>query len=580
MKIDRKLFSAIWTIFVALAVVAFVAGCSCGGGNANNGRGDGGDGDDEVDDDATDDDTTDDDAADDDTGGPEAPTDLAASVIGDDVSLSWSDNSEDESGFSIYKRAYGSGDFALLTTVDPDVTNYDDVDLGLDKDIQYKVTAFNNAGESDPSNIVRVKTLPNAPSGLASSNVKKYQLTLSWTDNSQVESGYKVERKTLASSWEEIKTLPANAVNYTDSDINCETYFMYRVKAFNDAGDSEYSNTTGATTLGCWTILTLDYEDSVGKYTSMAIDLNDKVYITYFDETNMDLKYVTNKSGTWEASAVDSDVATITGGFSAIAIDLNGFLHVSYYDATNSDLKYAMYSDSWYISTLDSAGFVGQYTSIATDSNNKVHIGYYDPGNGDLKYATNASGSWQAFTIDSAGNVGAYAALAVDLNNKVHISYYDVSNGDLKYATNKSGAWQTYSLDSSGTVGEYTSIAIGPNNKVHISYFDSTNKALKYATNKSGSWQKSTLDAGPYVGIFTSIKVDLDGQAHISYHDYVNLDLKYTTDSSGETFTIDTGPGDVGKYTSIAIDSNEKLYISYYDLSNADLKCATTAEVE
>ncbi|TVL99665.1 MAG: hypothetical protein CV087_17085 [Candidatus Brocadia sp. WS118] len=70
--------------------------------------------------------------------------------------------------------------------------------------------------------------------------------------------------------------------------------------------------------------------------------------------------------GTWFRGIVDrgGDV----GSYSSMAIDSSGKLHISYYDATNLDLKYATNaSGSWVTTTVDSAGKVGKYTAVALD---------------------------------------------------------------------------------------------------------------------------------------------------------------------------------------------------------------------
>ena len=111
------------------------------------------------------------------------------------------------------------------------------------------------------------------------------------------------------------------------------------------------------------------------------------------------------------------------GRYSSIATDSSRKLHISYYDSTNLDLKYATNaSGSWVTTTVDSAGSVGSYTSIALDSSGKAHISYRDNTNyyGDLKYATNVSGVWVTTTLDDGGDV--YDAdVAIDLSDKVHI---------------------------------------------------------------------------------------------------------------------------------------------------------------
>jgi hypothetical protein len=79
----------------------------------------------------------------------------------------------------------------------------------------------------------------------------------------------------------------------------------------------------------------------------------------------------------WTISTIDS--AGVVGEDTSIAIDSNNKIHVSYFDFTNQDLKYATNSSgSWVTSTIDSTGYVGYYTSIAVDSNNKAHISYYN----------------------------------------------------------------------------------------------------------------------------------------------------------------------------------------------------------
>ncbi len=233
-----------------------------------------------------------------------------------------------------------------------------------------------------------------------------------------------------------------------------------------------------------WQYETVDNSQQVGGYASIAIDSNNKVHISYHDNTNYDLKYATDVSGSWVTSTIDS--GGWVGYYTSIAIDSNNNVHISYYASLSYNLKYATdVSGSWVTSTIDS-GYVDGRTSIAIDSNNNVHISYCDRTDygGYFKYylnfATDVSGSWVTSTIDSEDNVGWDNSIAIDSNDNVHVSYHDSANGDLKYVTDVSGAWVTSTIDNRGRC---TSIAIDSNNNVHISYYDSANGALKYATN-------------------------------------------------------------------------------------------------
>ena len=69
------------------------------------------------------------------------------------------------------------------------------------------------------------------------------QLTVTWSDASTNEQGFKLERKTgTAGTYAQITTLPAGTTGYVDSNVIVGTTYCYRARAYNSAGDSAYSN--------------------------------------------------------------------------------------------------------------------------------------------------------------------------------------------------------------------------------------------------------------------------------------------------------------------------------------------------
>ncbi len=90
--------------------------------------------------------------------------------------------------------------------------------------------------------------IPNAPSGLAASPDDFDMVSLSWTDNSSLETGYKIERKKGTGAYTQIATVGANVTTYTNSSLGAGTGYTYRVRATNASGDSAYSNEAAATT--------------------------------------------------------------------------------------------------------------------------------------------------------------------------------------------------------------------------------------------------------------------------------------------------------------------------------------------
>ena len=76
----------------------------------------------------------------------------------------------------------------------------------------------------------------------------------------------------------------------------------------------------------------------------MYLDTDDAPYIVYYDKTNGNLKYATNRTGSWNITTIDSigDV----GYYPSIVVESNDRSHISYYDETNGALKYAVVDDN------------------------------------------------------------------------------------------------------------------------------------------------------------------------------------------------------------------------------------------
>ena len=67
-------------------------------------------------------------------------------------------------------------------------------------------------------------------------------LDLSFTDNSDNEKGFIVERSIDGVTFEQLLTLEANNTAFTDSDVPIGKTVYWRVYAWNDYGDSGFSN--------------------------------------------------------------------------------------------------------------------------------------------------------------------------------------------------------------------------------------------------------------------------------------------------------------------------------------------------
>ena len=75
------------------------------------------------------------------------------------------------------------------------------------------------------------------------------QLTLSWSDNSSNENGFNIERRVgTTGTYAQIARVGSNVKSYIDTNLLNSTTYCYRVRSYNSAGSSAYSNEGCATT--------------------------------------------------------------------------------------------------------------------------------------------------------------------------------------------------------------------------------------------------------------------------------------------------------------------------------------------
>ncbi len=83
---------------------------------------------------------------------PNAPTNLTPVVVSPGlITLNWTDNSLNETGFRI-ERKNNNGSFSLIGTVGPDISTFSNTAISLDTAYVYRVCAVNTAGNSGYSN--------------------------------------------------------------------------------------------------------------------------------------------------------------------------------------------------------------------------------------------------------------------------------------------------------------------------------------------------------------------------------------------------------------------------------------------
>ena len=184
---------------------------------------------------------------------PAAPSGLRiTSLLSNQVSLSWTDNSGNEKGFKIQRKKDATGTYANIRTTVANITSYTDRDSALRDGTlyYYRVCATNAAGDSAFLNEVSGTTPLTKPTSAVATAMSSSRIDLSWIDNSASETGYKIERKRTASgTYAQIAQVGTNARSYSDTTgLDANTRYYYRVRATNGTIDSAYSNEPSAVT--------------------------------------------------------------------------------------------------------------------------------------------------------------------------------------------------------------------------------------------------------------------------------------------------------------------------------------------
>lgn len=177
---------------------------------------------------------------------PQAPASLVVKELSpSSVQLNWVDNDTLMDGFTI-ERAPSGGSFAPLTTTVPGVKTYTDSSVPPGGGYLYRVNAFNARGNSAYSNPAGAVPLP--PSNPSGQAIQPSQVNLTWSDNSSIESGYKIDRSNDGgSNWTLLTAaaLPVNASSYSDTTACGKN--LYRIYAYNSAGPSDSAAASGLT---------------------------------------------------------------------------------------------------------------------------------------------------------------------------------------------------------------------------------------------------------------------------------------------------------------------------------------------
>jgi regulation of enolase protein 1 (concanavalin A-like superfamily) len=155
--------------------------------------------------------------------------------------------------FAAYQSADGTNwTFIASTTVNAAAAGYVGLAVTSHVDGTLCTATFDNVqiGAGAPPPPPPPPPAPAAPTNLTASATSSSTISLSWTDNSNNETQFAIERSTNGFSFAPIAYVGANTTTYGDFALAASTTYYYRVRANNGSTSSDYTNTASATTSG------------------------------------------------------------------------------------------------------------------------------------------------------------------------------------------------------------------------------------------------------------------------------------------------------------------------------------------
>ena len=366
---------------------------------------------------------------------PSAPSSLSASAVSSSqINLIWKDNSNNETGFDIERSGDGTT-FSALASVDANITTYQSTGLVSNTKYYYRVRSKNSASSSGWSNVTDAitqlppVTTPSAPASLSASSGSSSQINLSWSDNSNNETGFDIERSGDGSNFSALASVDANITTYQNTGLVSNTKYYYRVRAKNSAGNSGWSNTADATTQQPpVTVPSTPTNLSASAASSSQINLT---WGDVINETGYDIERSTDGSSFSVLASVDANVTTYANTGLAASTKYwyrvkaknsagnSGWSNTA--DATTQSPPVTILPKPTNLREKMGNPVINQI-SIVWDENAQDETGY------EVSRATNSTTTWEVLKGDLPAQSKEYVDKAVRTGNKYYYRVRAIRN--------------------------------------------------------------------------------------------------------------------------------------------------------
>jgi hypothetical protein len=443
--------------------------------------------------------------------------------------------------------------------------------------IQAIDNCFSGSVFSKGQNFTTAPLKPTELKGIATSLSEIY---LIWVDNSNVETGYVVERSIGNNqNFSIVDTLNSNSANYTDKGLVPGTQYFYRVKALYNNISSEYSNEADAIIIfdeqtgislpgvSSSSVVWGDYDNdgdldilstgSTGSATRISKIYKNNGNNTFTELTSISLTGVSNSSSAWGDYDNDGDLdILLTGNTGSANISKiyknngnNTFTEqtgISLSGVSSGSAAWGDYDNDGDLDILLTGGSTsGNISKIYKNNGNNT---FSEQTGISLTGVANSSSAWGDYDNDGDLDIlltgeAYYGRISKIYKNNGDNTFTEQTGISLTGVANSSSAWGDYDNDGdldillTGSTGSTTRISKIYTNNGNNTFTEQTGISLTGVSSSSVAWGDYDNDG--------DLDILLTGQAGIS-----NYISKIYKNNSNNTFTEQTSIPLIGIYYS------------------------------
>lgn len=255
-----------------------------------------------------------------------------------------------------------------------------------------------------------------------------------------------------------------------------------------------------------------------GYYPSMELAANNVAHIVHLDAQNKQVRYVTNKVGSWQAEICDNQGTSVTDAAERcldLALDSTGTPHVAINsgDSFTSALKYnVQVGSNWQSVVLDSDCLAGWYPNLYLTAAGFPEVIYLSKGCDEIYLMASDGSNWTKETIVGTNILG-WISTALS-NGSVHFCFKET--GRFRYAKKNGSTWAFETITTTTGSGWSAAFQFSGDGAPTVAWVDSEENSLQYGIRSSEGWALEEVYE-PSMVECCDLEYDKVGRAYIAF---------------------------------------------------------------